>query len=84
MMVGYLSMFAILELHGSILEGNDVLCFILSFIPCFFLGSSYAFGEAAMIAYLRLFPKTLLAGWSSGTGFKWINKLWIESHKSND
>ena len=68
MMAGYLSMFAILELHGSILEGHNILCFILSFIPCFFLGSSYAFGEAAMIAYLRLFPKTLLAGWSSGTG----------------
>jgi hypothetical protein len=45
-----------------------VLCFILSSIPCFFLGSSYAFGEAAMVAYLRLFPKTLIAGWSSGTG----------------
>ena len=68
MMAGYLSMFAVLELHGTVLEGHNVLCFILSFIPCFFLGSSYAFGEAAMIAYLRLFPKTLLAGWSSGTG----------------
>ena len=67
MMAGYLSMFAVLELHSRVLEGHNVLCFILSFIPCFFLGSSYAFGEAAMIAYLRLFQKTLLAGWSSGT-----------------
>ena len=68
MMAGYLSMFGILEMHSTILEGHNVLCFILSFIPCFFLGSSYAFGEAAMVAYLRLFPKTLIAGWSSGTG----------------
>ena len=68
MMAGYLSMFAVLQLHQTILEEHNVLCFVLSFIPCFFLGSSYAFGESAMIAYLRLFPKTLIAGWSSGTG----------------
>ena len=68
MMAGYLSMFAVLTLHETILEDYNALCFILSFIPCFFLGSSYAFGESAMIAYLRLFPKTLIAGWSSGTG----------------
>ena len=68
MMAGYISMFAVLQLHQTILEEYNVLCFILSFIPCFFLGSSYAFGESAMIAYLRLFPKTLIAGWSSGTG----------------
>jgi len=68
MMAGYLSMFAVLQLHETVLHGKNALCFILSFIPCFFLGSSYAFGEAAMIAYLRLFPKTLIAGWSSGTG----------------
>jgi hypothetical protein len=70
-MAGYLSMYAILELHSTVLKGKkeyDTLCFILSFIPCFFLGSSYAFGEAAIIAYLRMFPKTLIAGWSSGTG----------------
>ena len=66
---GYLSMYAVLALHGSILQDKDVLCFLLSFIPCFFLGSSYAFGESAMLAYLRLFPDTLIAGWSSGTGF---------------
>ena len=68
MMAGYLTMFAVLTLHKTILKKYNVLCFILSFIPCFFLGSSYAFGESAMIAYLRLFPKTLIAGWSSGTG----------------
>ena len=68
MMAGYLSMYAVLELHDTVLDGYNVLCFVLSFIPCFFLGSSYAFGEAAMVAYLRLFPKTLIAGWSSGTG----------------
>ena len=68
MMAGYLSMYAVLELHSTVLSEYNALCFVLSFIPCFFLGSSYAFGEAAIVAYLRLFPKTLIAGWSSGTG----------------
>ena len=72
MMFGYLSMFLVLTLHETVLKEYNVLCFILSFIPCFFLGSSYAFGESAMIAYLRLFPKTLIAGWSSGTGLSGI------------
>ena len=35
MMVGYLSMFAILELHGSILEGHNILCFIFLSFPAF-------------------------------------------------
>lgn len=72
MMCGYLSMFLVLTLHESALNQYNVLCFILSFVPCFFLGSSYAFGESAMIAYLRLFPKTLIGGWSSGTGLSGI------------
>ena len=70
-MLGYLSMFIILQLQKS-LKKYEGLCFGLSFIPCFFLGSSYAFGEAAMLSYLRLFPKTLIAGWSSGTGISGI------------
>ena len=70
-MLGYLSMFIILQLQKSLKE-YEGLCFGLSFIPCFFLGSSYAFGEAAMLSYLRLFPKTLIAGWSSGTGISGI------------
>jgi len=72
MMLGYLSMFLVLTMHETILNDYNALCFVLSFIPCFFLGSSYAFGESAMIAYLRLFPKTLIAGWSSGTGVSGI------------
>jgi len=72
MLLGYLSMFAVLTLHKTILEGYNVLCFVLSFIPCFFLGSSYAFGESAILAYLRLYPKILIAGWSSGTGVSGI------------
>ena len=71
-MLGYLSMFIILQLQETYLKTYDGLCFGLSFIPCFFLGSSYAFGEAAMLSYLRLFPKTLIAGWSSGTGISGI------------
>ena len=72
MMLGYISMFLVLTLHETILNDYNALCFILSFVPCFFLGSSYAFGESAMIAYLRLFPKTLIGGWSSGTGVSGI------------
>ena len=72
MMCGYLSMFCVLTLHETYLNQYNLLCFILSFVPCFFLGSSYAFGESAMIAYLRLFPKTLIGGWSSGTGLSGI------------
>ena len=71
-MLGYLSMFIILQLQETYLKTYDGLCFGLSFIPCFFLGSSYAFGETAMLSYLRLFPKTLIAGWSSGTGISGI------------
>ena len=86
LMVGYLSMYVILELNDHSLEGYNKLCFGLSFIPCFFLGSSYAFGEAAMLSYLRLFPKTLIAGWSSGTGISGIisSLLNLSSQLSND
>jgi hypothetical protein len=72
MICGYLSMFLVLTLHESAFNQYNILCFILSFVPCFFLGSSYAFGESAMLAYLRLFPKTLIGGWSSGTGLSGI------------
>ena len=65
---GYASMFGVLKLHEGPLHDMKEICFILSFIPCFLLGASYAFGESAMIAYLRLFPKTLIGGWSSGSG----------------
>ena len=68
MVAGYFLMFLVLLLNDTVLSNSNGLCFALSFIPCFLLGSSYAFGESAMLAYLRLFPKTLLGGWSSGTG----------------
>ena len=72
MLAGYFLMFLVLLLHDTGLSNHDTFCFILSFIPCFFLGSSYAFGESAIISYLRLYPKTLLGGWSSGTGVSGI------------
>ena len=65
--LGYISMFAVLKLHEGVLNEMKELCFILSFIPSSFLGACYAFGESAILAYLRLFPKTLIAGWMSGT-----------------
>ena len=68
MIFGYLSMFIILKLHHSKLENQNTLCFLLSLIPSCLLGASYAFGENAILAYLKLFPKEFLGGWSSGTG----------------
>jgi hypothetical protein len=72
MMAGYFIMFLVLLLHDTVLSDYHTFCFILSFIPCLFLGSSYAFGESAMLAYLRLYPKSLIAGWASGTGLSGI------------
>lgn len=68
MVIGYFIMFFILLLHKYALQNYNAACFVFSFIPCFFLGASYALGESAMLAYLRYFPKTLISGWSSGTG----------------
>lgn len=68
MIFGYLSMFIILKLHHSILKNENTVCFLLSLIPSCLLGASYAFGENAILAYLKLFPKEFLGGWSSGTG----------------
>lgn len=72
MIIGFSSMFLVLTLHDNILNSNSILCFILSFIPCFFLGASFAFGESAIVSYLRMFPKNLIAAWSSGTGLSSI------------
>ena len=68
MIFGYLSMFIILKLHHSKLKNENTICFLLSLIPSCLLGASYAFGENAILAYLKLFPKEFLGGWSSGTG----------------
>jgi hypothetical protein len=68
MIFGYLSMYIVLKLHKSKLENENALCFLLSLIPSCLLGASYAFGENAILAYLKLFPKEYLGGWSSGTG----------------
>ena len=68
---GYFLMYLILTGHEKkIIEGNkaNVIFFLLSFIPSLILGSSYALGESAIIAYLNKFPKKLVGGFSSGTG----------------
>ena len=72
---GYLIMFLILTGHEKkIIEGNksNIIFFLLSFIPSFILGSSYALGESAILAYLNRFPKKLVGGFSSGTGLSGI------------
>ncbi|MCQ2819349.1 MAG: battenin family protein [archaeon] len=68
MIFGYVSMFAVFCLFEGPLEKHNVICFILTFIPSFCLGSCYALGEGAIMAYLRNYPPTLIAGFSSGTG----------------
>ena len=72
MMLGYITMFLIFLLYDAVLSEKNYLFLLLSLLPCFFLVSSYAFGEPAIISYLRFFPKTLIAGWSSGTGLSGI------------
>ena len=42
MMFGYLYMFLVLTLHETYLNEYNILGFILSFVPRFFHGSSYA------------------------------------------
>lgn len=44
------------------------LFFVLSLLSSFIMGTGYAFGESTMLGYLKLYPKFLVGGWSSGTG----------------
>ena len=72
---GFLIMYLILIGHEKKFIGGEkanIIFFLLSFIPSFILGSSYALGESAIIAYLNRFPKNLVGGFSSGTGLSGI------------
>ena len=51
---------------------NGKAGFWLSLIPCIILGTGCSFGESTMLGYLRNYPKSLVAGWSSGTGLAGI------------
>ncbi len=65
---GYLIMsFALICYEKKYIENNKI-CFLLTLIPSFILGTSYALGESAILAYLSNFPKNLVGGFSSGTG----------------
>lgn len=70
--VAYVSLFLILKLvprkEGEEKGDYDTLGFCLTLIPSFIMGTGYAFGESTILGYLRLFPKELVGGWSSGTG----------------
>lgn len=37
------------------------------------MGTGSSFGEASLLGFLRLFPKDLVAGWSSGTGLAGVS-----------
>ena len=70
---GYLLMAAVLLGYNKVKDAGkgdkyNVLFFSLSLIPSFILGTSYALGESAILAYLSKFPKNLVGGFSSGTG----------------
>ena len=72
---GFLIMYLILIGHEKKFIGGEkanIIFFLLSFIPSFILGSSYALGESAILAYLNRFPKKLVGGFSSGTGLSGI------------
>lgn len=49
MLGGYLSMFGVFQLFEGPLKNHNILCFVLTFIPSFCLGSAYAFGEGAVL-----------------------------------
>ena len=65
---GYLIMSLVLISYEKKYISNNKICFFLSLIPSFILGTSYALGESAILAYLSTFPKNLVGGFSSGTG----------------
>lgn len=69
---GYLSLFAILTVKSKYPEINSNLCFALSLIPAFIMGSGEALGEVNVLGYLRTFPGDFIAGWSTGTGLAGI------------
>ena len=41
-------------------------------IPSFIMGTGCALGEATILGSLRNYPKSLVNGWSSGTGLAGI------------
>ena len=62
---GYLLMAAVLLGYNKVKDAGkgdkyNVLFFSLSLIPSFILGTSYALGESAILAYLSKFPKNEL------------------------
>ena len=65
---GYLIiLFEIIYYKKKYIENNKI-CFLLTLIPSFILGTSYTLWESAILAYLSNFPKNLIGGFSNGTG----------------
>ncbi len=67
-LLGYISLFLLLNAIDGDSTMNKESVFYLSLIPSFIMGTGSAFGEAVVLGYLRNFPKNLVSGWSSGTG----------------
>lgn len=65
--VAYALLAFVLYLHKVQVLGNHA-AFGLTLIPGLIMGTGYAFGESTLLGFLRLFPKDLVGGWSSGTG----------------
>ena len=71
---GYISLYIILNITtNEEAKINKTAAFLFTLIPSFIMGTGSSFGEANLLGYLRLFPKDLVAGWSSGTGLAGVS-----------
>lgn len=69
--VGYVFLSFVLIMNKRDVIG-DTTGFFLSMIPSLIMGTGSALGEATIIGALRIYPKNLINGWSSGTGMAGI------------
>jgi battenin len=48
---------------------TSIVAFVFSLVASIILGINLSFGESTNLGYLKGFPKRLVVGYSSGTGF---------------
>lgn len=67
-LIGYVSLFLILNAVEGNPDFDKTGAFALTLIPSLIMGTGSAFGESTILGYLRNYPKDYVSGWSSGTG----------------
>ena len=68
-LMGYISLFIILNTISDKEENVSIFKFFLTLIPTIIMGTGASFGEATMLGYIKNFPSNFVSGWGSGTGF---------------